>query len=157
MGNGALCIEPLIMTAIWLIRGGSEKRDMDAAKRFFEQAVAVVGQTPEQVTTDGHRSYCRATRETMGSEVAHRTNTSLNTRLEQDHRGIKQRYYPMRGFGTIEAVARFCCDARRMTQLSPSASHHGRTNRTPATATSVSPEARRLEGIDTERFLTRGE
>ena len=28
--------------------------------------------------------------------------------LEQDHRGIKQRYYPMRGFGSFEAAARFC-------------------------------------------------
>jgi putative transposase len=45
----------------------------------------------------------------MGSEVAHRTNKYLNNRLEQDHCGIKQRYYPMRGFGTIEAAARFCC------------------------------------------------
>jgi putative transposase len=87
----------------------SEKRDMNAAKRFFEQAVSVVGHMPEQVTTDGHRSYPRAIRETMGSEVAHRTNTSLNNRLEQDHRGIKQRYSPMRGFKTFEATARFCC------------------------------------------------
>lgn len=44
----------------------------------------------------------------MGSEVQHRTSKYLNNRLEQDHRGIKQRYYPMRGFGTIEAAARFC-------------------------------------------------
>jgi putative transposase len=36
-------------------------------------------------------------------------NTYLNNELEQDHRGIKQRYYPMRGFGTFEAAARFCC------------------------------------------------
>jgi transposase-like protein len=45
----------------------------------------------------------------MGSNVQHRTNKYLNNRLEQDHRGIKQRYYPMRGFGTVEAAARFCC------------------------------------------------
>jgi putative transposase len=32
----------------------SEKRNMEAAKRFFKQAVAVVGATPQQVTTDGH-------------------------------------------------------------------------------------------------------
>jgi putative transposase len=30
-------------------------------------------------------------------------------RLEQDHRGITQRYYPMRGFVTVEAAVRFCC------------------------------------------------
>lgn len=34
-----------------------QKRDMDAAKRFFQQALQTVGQTPERVTTDGHRSY----------------------------------------------------------------------------------------------------
>src|ERR1700731_1575101 len=87
----------------------SEKRDMEAAKRFFRQAVDVVGHIPDQVTTDGHSSYPRAIRETMGSDVLHRKNKYLNNRLEQDHRGIKQRYYPMHGFGTFEATARFCC------------------------------------------------
>ena len=86
----------------------SQKRDMEAAKRFFCQAVAVVGQTPERVTTDGHDSYPRAIRETIGSGVIHRCNPYLNNRLEQDHRGIKQRYYPMRGFGNFEAASRFC-------------------------------------------------
>ncbi len=38
----------------------------------------------------------------------HRTNKYLNNRLEQDHRGIKQRYYPMRGFGSFDSAARFC-------------------------------------------------
>ena len=62
----------------------------------------------DQVTTDGHNSYPRAIRETVGSEVKHRTSKYLNNRLEQDHRGIKQRYYPMRGFGIVEGAARFC-------------------------------------------------
>lgn len=87
----------------------SEKRDMNAAQQFFKQAVAVVGHVPDQVTTDRHRSYPRAVYETMGNEVAHRTNKYLNNRIEQDHRGIKQRYYPMRGFGTFASAARFCC------------------------------------------------
>jgi putative transposase len=86
----------------------SEKRDMDAAKQFFKQAMAVVGHAPEYVTTDGHRSYPRAIRETMGNDVKHRTNVYLNNRIEQDHRGIKQRYYPMRGFGNFVSAARFC-------------------------------------------------
>jgi putative transposase len=90
----------------------NEKRDMEAAKRFFKQAVAVVGHIPSQVTTDGHTSYSRAIRETIGSHVQHRTSKYLNNRLEQDHRGIKPRYYPMRGFGTVEAAARFCRAAR---------------------------------------------
>ncbi|GHO63313.1 IS6 family transposase [Ktedonobacter sp. SOSP1-52] len=69
----------------------SEKRDMEAAQQFFKQALAVVGHTPEWVTTDGHTSYPRAIRETIGNNVQHRTNKYLNNRLEQDHRGIKQR------------------------------------------------------------------
>jgi len=35
-------------------------------------------------------------------------NTSRLLGIEQDHRGIKQRYYPMRGFGSFEAASRFC-------------------------------------------------
>ena len=68
----------------------------------------MVGYTPERVTTDGHDSYPRAIRETLGSDVLHRTNRYLNNRLEQDHRGIKQRYYPMRGFGSVASASRFC-------------------------------------------------
>jgi transposase-like protein len=86
----------------------SEKRNMEAAQRFFKQAVEVCGSVPEQVTTDGHSSYPRAIREIMGETVQHRTNKYLNNRLEQDHRSIKQRYYPMHGFGTFASAARFC-------------------------------------------------
>jgi transposase-like protein len=86
----------------------SEKRDMGAAKQFFAQALAVVGHAPATVTTDGHRSYPRAVREILGHEVVHRTNVYLNNRIEQDHRSIKQRYYPMRGFGSFASAARFC-------------------------------------------------
>jgi putative transposase len=86
----------------------SATRDMEAAKRFFEHAQEVVGHTPERATTDGHDAYPRAIRETCGEGVLHRTNRYLNNRLEQDHRGVKQRYYPMRGFGCFAAAERFC-------------------------------------------------
>ena len=86
----------------------SETRDMEAAKRFFTRARTVVGHAPEKVTTDGHDAYPRAIRETLGPQVRHRTSRYMNNRIEQDHRGIKQRYYPMRGFGSFEAAARFC-------------------------------------------------
>jgi putative transposase len=81
---------------------------MDAAKRFFTQAVAVVGHAPEWVTTDGHDSYLRAIHQTLGKEVTHRCNPYLNNRLEQDHCGIKQRDSPVRGFGNLAWAARFC-------------------------------------------------
>jgi transposase-like protein len=86
----------------------SEKRDLGAAKKFFRQAKDVVGHKPTKVTTDGHDSYPRAIRRILGHKVVHRTSRYLNNRLEQDHRGVKQRYYPMRGFGSFEAATRFC-------------------------------------------------
>jgi putative transposase len=86
----------------------SEHRDMEAAKRFFTAALEVAEQPPEKVTTDGHDAYPRAIRETLGEAVSHRCNLYLNNRIEQDHRGVKQRYYPMRGFGSFDAASRFC-------------------------------------------------
>ncbi len=38
----------------------------------------------------------------------HRQSRYLNNRIEQDHRAIKQRYYPMLGFGCMESAKRFC-------------------------------------------------
>ncbi len=81
---------------------------MAAAQRFFAQALDLVGQAPEQVTTDGHDAYPRAIRETLGEGAIHRTSRDKNNRIEQDHRGVKQRYYPMRGFGAFDSAARFC-------------------------------------------------
>jgi transposase-like protein len=81
---------------------------MDAAQRLFQGAREIAEQVPERVTTDGHDSYPRAIRETLGEEVMHRCNPYLNNRIEQDHRGIKQRSSPMRGFSNFNSAARFC-------------------------------------------------
>jgi putative transposase len=86
----------------------SETRDMAAAKAFFRSAKAATGIIPERVTTDGHDSYPRAIRSELGKDVRHRTSRYLNNRLEQDHRGIKGRYRPMRGFKCPRSAARFC-------------------------------------------------
>jgi len=53
--------------------------------------------------------------ETLGERVAQRCNQKLHNRLEQDDRGIKQRYGPMRGFGAVDSAARCCraCEERR--------------------------------------------
>jgi putative transposase len=60
------------------------------------------------VTTDGHNAYPRAIRRALSRKTQHRHSRYLNNRLEQDHRGVKQRYYPMRGFGSVASAARFC-------------------------------------------------
>jgi transposase-like protein len=86
----------------------SEKRDLDAARSFFQQALATTEVKPERVTTDGHDSYPGAIKEALGEDVMHRTNPYLNNGLEQDHRGIKGRYYPMRGFKCFVSASRFC-------------------------------------------------
>ena len=56
----------------------SEHRDMAAAQAFFRPARSVTGMTPDRVTTDGHGSYPRAIRATLGRRVAHRTSRYKN-------------------------------------------------------------------------------
>jgi putative transposase len=86
----------------------SERRDLEAARAFFRSARTVTGVTPARVTTDGHDSYPRAIRSELGRGVRHRTSVYLNDRLERDHRGIKGRCRPMRGFGSVASAGRFC-------------------------------------------------
>ncbi|MEP0914842.1 IS6 family transposase [Leptolyngbya sp. GB1-A1] len=86
----------------------SKKRDMAAAKAFFAQAHEVAEQSPQRVVTDRLSSYPRAIDEELGSDVEHQVRGCLENPIEQSHRGIKQRYYPMLGFGAIESAKRFC-------------------------------------------------
>jgi putative transposase len=86
----------------------SEHRDMAAAKAFFRSARSATGMVPDRVTTDGHGSYPRAIRSTLGRHVKHRTSAYRNNRLEQDHRGVKGRIRYMRGFKEFDAADRFC-------------------------------------------------
>ena len=69
----------------------SAMRELTAAEACFRSAWAVTGVTPDRITTDGHDAYPRAIRQVFGDQVMHRTNRDSNNRLEQDHRGIKQR------------------------------------------------------------------
>ena len=80
----------------------SEKRDMEAAKAFFAQAHEIAEQSPQRVVTDGLTSYPRAINEELGIDVEPEVRGCLGNPIEQSHRGIKQRYYPMLGFGAIE-------------------------------------------------------
>src|SRR3954447_18982253 len=86
----------------------SDRRDMAAAKAFFRSAKTVTGITPDRVTTDGHDSYPRAIRTELGKAVRHRTSRYLNNRLEQDHRGIKDRRRPMLGLKSTVSATRYC-------------------------------------------------
>ena len=86
----------------------SKTRDMSAARRFFASAIKVNGSKPKRVTTDKHPPYPRAISTTMEKRIKHRTNQYLNNRTEQSHRPLKQRYYPMLGFGAFSSAAINC-------------------------------------------------
>jgi putative transposase len=81
---------------------------MAAAKAFSHSARCSTGLVPEKVTTDGHGSYPRAIRSTLGKRVIHRTSAYRNNGLEQDHRGIKGRIRYMRGLKSFTSAERFC-------------------------------------------------
>ena len=102
----------------------SATRDMKSARRFFRSARSVAGFVPDRVTTDGHNSYPRAIRSTLGRNVRHRTSVYLNNRLEQDHRGIKGRIRCMRGFKEHEAPDRFCREYDELRNFLRSRSRH---------------------------------
>ena len=87
----------------------SEHRDIGAAKRFFTQATDKHG-APEKITVDGYPATHSAIAELKKSgmlprQVVVRTSKYLNNLIEQDHRRVKQRVYPMLGFKRFENAA----------------------------------------------------
>ena len=86
----------------------SEHRDRQAARRFLRRLLDASPRRPLRLTTDKHPAYKKAVRWIVGRKVLHRQNQYLNNRIEQDHRPLKQRYYPMLGFGRFDSASRFC-------------------------------------------------
>ncbi len=86
----------------------SKTRDMEGTKAFFARARKITDEIPERVQTDGLASYPRAIEAKLGEQVEHEVLPCTANAVEQSHRGIKQRYYPMMGFGEFEAAQRFC-------------------------------------------------
>ncbi|MCA1636075.1 MAG: IS6 family transposase [Acidobacteria bacterium] len=80
----------------------SERRDIAAAKRFFTRAVQR-HDAPERITLDGYPATHTAVAELKANGVIRPetkvwTSKYLNNIIEQDHRRVKQRIYPMLGF-----------------------------------------------------------
>jgi transposase-like protein len=80
----------------------SERRDITAAKGFFQQAIEKRG-VPEKVTLDGYAASQEAVvalqeEGTLPLNLIVRTNRYLNNLIEQDHRRVKQRLRSMLGF-----------------------------------------------------------
>ena len=80
----------------------SEHRDIATAKRFFTRATKQHG-APQSITLDSYPATHSAITELQASGVLHPqtkilTSKYLNNLIEQDHRRVKQRIYPMLGF-----------------------------------------------------------
>ncbi len=84
---------------------------LEVAKAFFAQAYEVVEQAPERVATDGHTSHPRAIEEELGEGVEREVRACRGSPIEQSHRGIKQRHYPILGFGVFESAQRYTLEA----------------------------------------------
>jgi transposase-like protein len=87
----------------------SEHRDITAAKRFFSRAIEWHG-APEKITLDGYHATHAAIAELkkeglLRLETKVWTSKYLNNIVEQDHRRVKQRLYPMLGFKSFTNAA----------------------------------------------------
>jgi transposase-like protein len=72
------------------------RRDVRAARRFFQQAIGATKVTPTEVTTDRAPVYPDVL-EALLPAAWHRTDQYANTRVESDHGRLKARLRPMRG------------------------------------------------------------
>ena len=80
----------------------SEHRDIAAAKQLFTRAIEQHG-PPERITLDGYPATHTAVAELKKERILPSatkvwTSKYLNNLIEQDHRRVKQRIYPMLGF-----------------------------------------------------------
>lgn len=87
----------------------SKRRDTVAAKRFFNKAIKRHG-FPDKITLDGYEASHQAVTDLQKEEILPnytqvRTSKYINNLIEQDHRRIKQRIYPMLGFKRVANAA----------------------------------------------------
>jgi len=74
----------------------SPRRDLKAARRFFEQAIGTTKITPVEVVTD-HAPVYPGVLEELVPPAWHRTDQYANNHIEADHGRLKARLRPMRG------------------------------------------------------------
>jgi transposase-like protein len=77
----------------------SERRDGQAARRFFTRALATLKVTPTEVVTDAAPVYPRVLDELVPA-AWHHVERYANNRIEADHGRLKHRLRPMRGLRT---------------------------------------------------------
>ncbi|MBT3555484.1 MAG: DDE-type integrase/transposase/recombinase [Chloroflexi bacterium] len=86
----------------------SEHRDKHASRRLLRCLIDSAERKPLRMMTEKHPTYTKSIRRIAGRKVLHRHNQYLNNRIEQNHRSINQRYYPMLDFAKFESASHFC-------------------------------------------------
>ena len=71
-------------------------RDVEAARRFFEQAIGTTRRAPVEVITDKAAAYPAMLEELLPG-AWHRTDRFANNHIEADHGRLKARLRPVRG------------------------------------------------------------
>ena len=101
----------------------SAKRDKKAARRLFRQALARENtRNPQVIVTDRLRSYPGALRGMkrdgeLGRFTRHRRGRWLTNRVEPDHRRVKRRTRPMRGFESFRTARRTLAGVEALAML----------------------------------------
>src|SRR5439155_12124056 len=84
----------------------SPTRDLAAARRFFEWAIACSGTTPRRVITDKAATYPPALAAAVPG-VLHRTGRYRTNAIERHHGILKERLRPKRGLQSVASAAGF--------------------------------------------------
>jgi transposase-like protein len=81
----------------------SNRRDSQAARRFFQHARTVTGVEPREVVTDRATTYPRVLDQLWPAAWHHREQYA-NNRVEADHAQLKRRLRPMHGIKTMTGL-----------------------------------------------------
>jgi putative transposase len=83
-----------------------QRRDTDAAKRFFRKLLADRTDAPRVIVTDKLKSYAAAKRE-IRPKTEHRQSRYLNNRAEVSHQPTRRRERQMQRFKSARQAQRF--------------------------------------------------
>ena len=83
-----------------------QRRDTDAAKRFFRKLLAGRTGAPRVIVTDKLKSYAAAKREIL-PKIEHRQSRYLNNRVEVSHQPTRRRERQMQRFKSARQAQRF--------------------------------------------------
>lgn len=92
---------------------------MAAARRFFERAISLHN-APEKITIDKSGANTAAVRGLIadsGLAIELRQSKYLNNMIEQDHRAIKRRTRPMRGFKSFRSAIKLLAGIETMRMI----------------------------------------